>query len=176
MNTSNRVPALRHQGAMTGWGFGGLARLWHAMLVIVVAGWSTAGLAQTVTLDRVDFASLPGDQVRIELTLSAPTAEPLVFAVDDPARMALDFRDVGVNLPRRTVNIDVGMARSITAVEAAGAPAWCSTWSSSCPTRSRRLATGSRSRSRVPAPAAPRPSRPAGQTTHLRILLRGPTL
>ena len=51
INTSNRVPAFRRRRAMTGWGFGGLARLWHAMLVIVVAGWSTAGLAQTATLE-----------------------------------------------------------------------------------------------------------------------------
>jgi len=47
-------------------------------------------------------------------------AEPLTFAIDNPARVALDFNGVGLELPKRTQTIGVGMARSVTAVEAGG--------------------------------------------------------
>jgi type IV pilus assembly protein PilQ len=52
--------------------------------------------------------------------LSGPVDEPLSFAIDEPARVALDFPGVSLNLPRKTENIGVGMARSVTAVEAGG--------------------------------------------------------
>jgi type IV pilus assembly protein PilQ len=72
------------------------------------------------TLDAVSFAKLPGDRVQIKLELSEPVPEPLSFAIDNPARVALDFADVTLNLPSKTQNIGVGMARSVSAVEAGG--------------------------------------------------------
>jgi len=72
------------------------------------------------TLDQVSFSQLPGDRVQIELTLSQAVSEPLNFAIDNPARIALDLPDIKLNLSRRTKNIGIGMARSVTAVEAAG--------------------------------------------------------
>ena len=47
-------------------------------------------------------------------------AEPLSFAIDNLARVALDFPGVSLNLANKTQAIGVGMARSVTAVEAAG--------------------------------------------------------
>ncbi len=76
--------------------------------------------AQNVTLDSISYSSLPGERVRVHLSLSEPAKEPLSFAIDDPARVALDFPGVTVNLPRKTQTIGVGMARSVTAVEAGG--------------------------------------------------------
>jgi len=70
-----------------------------------------------ITLDSVDYSSLPGDRVRVELGFSEPVAKPMAFAVENPARIALDFRGVAVNLPRKTQPIGVGMARSVAAVE-----------------------------------------------------------
>lgn len=72
------------------------------------------------TLDDMSFSQLPGNRVRVELTLSQPVKDPLSFAIDSPARIALDFPSVKLNLARRTENIGVGMARSVTAVEASG--------------------------------------------------------
>ncbi len=76
--------------------------------------------AQGLTLDSISFSSMPGERVQVRLSLSEPPPEPLSFAIDDPARLALDFPGVTVNLPRKSQTIGVGMARSITAVEAGG--------------------------------------------------------
>ena len=42
------------------------------------------------------------------------------FAIDNPARIALDFPHVSLNLDSKHEDINVGMARSVSAVEAAG--------------------------------------------------------
>jgi type IV pilus assembly protein PilQ len=87
---------------------------------LALAGWLPRVRAETLTLDKVTYASLPGERVQLRLTLSGAAHEPLSFAIDDPARIALDFPGVAVNLPRKSQPIGVGMARSVTAVEAGG--------------------------------------------------------
>ena len=80
-----------------------------------------AGAADTATgntLQSVDFAELPGNKAQITLTLSKPAPAPLSFTIDNPARIALDFPDTGNGLQQRSQNIGIGMAESITAVEA----------------------------------------------------------
>ena len=83
--------------------------------------WFSAANAQDLaTLDDVSYSQLPGNRVQVQLLLSQPISDPLNFAIDNPARIAIDFPGVKVNLGQRTTNIGVGMARSVTAVEAAG--------------------------------------------------------
>ena len=80
-----------------------------------------ASAADTVTgntLQSVDFAELPGNKAQITLTLSKPAPAPLSFTIDNPARIALDFPDTGNGLAQRSQSIGIGMAESITAVEA----------------------------------------------------------
>ncbi len=72
------------------------------------------------TLDDISFVELSGERVQVTLQLSEAAPEPLSFSVDNPARVALDFPGVGVNLERKSRTIGVGMARSVTAVEASG--------------------------------------------------------
>ncbi|MCP4041616.1 MAG: type IV pilus secretin PilQ [Gammaproteobacteria bacterium] len=94
-----------------------------AWLAKVVSLLLTAGLinaAAALTLDEISFVSLPGEKVQVKLGLSGPASEPLSFAVDNPARLALDLPGVELNIPRQSQAIGVGMARSITAVEAGG--------------------------------------------------------
>jgi type IV pilus assembly protein PilQ len=89
--------------------------------LLILAGWMQVTLAQDdVTLDKVTYSTLPGDRVQVRLKLSGPVKEPLTFAIDKPARVALDFPGVKPNLERRTETIGVGLARSITTVEAGG--------------------------------------------------------
>jgi len=92
------------------------ARLFSLALAAV---WSVTAVAAT-TLDQIEYSTLPGDRVQVRLQLSESIQEPLSFAIDNPARVALDFPNVGLNLSERTQTIGVGMARSITAVEAGG--------------------------------------------------------
>ena len=90
-----------------------------ALTALVLAPWQAQ--AQEATLDDISFAQLPGNRVQVQLTFSETAGDdPLSFAIDNPARIALDFPGVKLNLARRTENIGVGMARSVTAVEASG--------------------------------------------------------
>ncbi len=70
------------------------------------------------TLQSVDFAELPGNKAQITLTLSKAAPAPLSFTIDNPARIALDFPNTSNGLDQRSQNIGIGMAESITAVEA----------------------------------------------------------
>ncbi|MCK5366133.1 MAG: AMIN domain-containing protein, partial [Gammaproteobacteria bacterium] len=92
------------------------ALLKGTMVAIVAMTWACAAQAQAgTTLDKISFSTLPGDRVQVVLDMSGPVDEPLSFAIDEPARVALDFPGVSLNLPRKTEDIGVGMARSVTA-------------------------------------------------------------
>ncbi|MDH3947574.1 MAG: type IV pilus secretin PilQ [Gammaproteobacteria bacterium] len=78
----------------------------------------TAALANS--LQDVSFSTLPGDRVQIKLSLQEPASEPTSFTIDNPARIAFDFADTTINLPRKSQDIGIGVARSINAIEAGG--------------------------------------------------------
>lgn len=72
-----------------------------------------------VTLDDISYSSLPGDRVQILMKFSESLyEEPVNFTIDNPARIAIDLPDVTLNLAERTQTIGVGLAHSVTAVEA----------------------------------------------------------
>ncbi|MCU0835650.1 MAG: type IV pilus secretin PilQ, partial [Chromatiaceae bacterium] len=88
------------------------------MVLLLVFGIVAVVARAATTLDDVQFAALPGNQVRIELVLSGPVSAPKAFATDQPARIALDFEGVGNRLQQRNVPVGVGVVESIAAVEA----------------------------------------------------------
>jgi type IV pilus assembly protein PilQ len=78
-------------------------------------------LANAVTIDDISYSSLPGDRVQLTVELSEALAEePLNFTIDNPARIAIDFPGATLNLAKKTQSIGIGVAHSVTAVEAAG--------------------------------------------------------
>lgn len=79
-------------------------------------------IAQTAgaTLKSVEFSALTGDRVQIVLSLDGEIKSPSSFTTDNPARIAFDFPNTTSQLPKRSQTIGVGMARSVTAVEAMG--------------------------------------------------------
>ena len=79
-----------------------------------------ADTASGNTLQSVDVAGLPGNKAQIILTLSNPAPAPLSFTIDNPARIALDFPNTSNGLAQRSQDIGIGMAESLTAVEAQG--------------------------------------------------------
>ncbi len=96
-----------------------LENLLRLILCMVLSLFGTSLYA--ISLDDVAFASLPGERVQIKLTLSdALAAEPLNFTIDNPARIAIDFPNTTLNLAEKSQNIQMGMANSFSAVEAAG--------------------------------------------------------
>jgi type IV pilus assembly protein PilQ len=102
----------------------GLVALWMVIGIVaigILSGISGPARAATVTLDQVGFTTLPGNEVQVRLGLSGPPGKPpQAFTIDNPARIALDFADTGLNLADRHRAIGVGPAQSVTAVEAGG--------------------------------------------------------
>ncbi len=73
------------------------------------------------TLDDISFSSLPGDRVQLVMTFSEPLQEePVNFMIDNPARIAVDLPDIGLNLEEKSQAIGIGAVHSVAAVEAAG--------------------------------------------------------
>ncbi|MBU1190577.1 MAG: type IV pilus secretin PilQ [Gammaproteobacteria bacterium] len=72
------------------------------------------------TLESVDVGSLPGNKVQVILKMSEPAEHPLSFTIDNPARIALDLPDTRNGLGKAAKPIGVGLAKSLTAVEAQG--------------------------------------------------------
>lgn len=72
------------------------------------------------TLEAVDVGSLPGNKVQVVLKMSQPAETPLSFTIDNPARIALDLPNTRNGLGKAPQPIGVGLAKSLTAVEAQG--------------------------------------------------------
>jgi type IV pilus assembly protein PilQ len=97
------------------------ARVKRALSVVSAAAMLVATSAWAVTLDNINYTSLPGDRVQLRLELSEPVgAEPLSFTIDNPARVALDFPGTSLNVAQKSQSIGIGNAESVTAVEADG--------------------------------------------------------
>ena len=79
-----------------------------------------ADAATSNTLKAVDFSSLPGNKAQIVLTLENPASTPLSFTIDNPARIALDLPGTKNKLGQRNQEIGIGMAQSLTSIEAQG--------------------------------------------------------
>lgn len=89
-----------------------------ALLMSVSGPSQAANQAPTNELDNITYSTLPGDKIQIRLSMTQKVQEPASFTIDKPARIAFDFPSTGVNLPRKTTPIGVGVARSITAIQA----------------------------------------------------------
>lgn len=86
-----------------------------AWLLLTLAA---APVGATVTLLDVEFASLPGNQVEIDLVFSGGVPRPEDFATENPSRIAIDFPGVTSALERRSLPIGLGVAHSLIAIEA----------------------------------------------------------
>lgn len=71
-----------------------------------------------VSLKTIEFSSLPGDRVQINLGMTGEVAEPASFTTENPARISMDFVGVSSEVGFKTKLIGVGVAHSVTALEA----------------------------------------------------------
>jgi len=76
--------------------------------------------AEENVINEINYSSLPGDQVQIRISLDNLASEPGSFTIDSPARIAFDFPNTKIKIPNRSQNIGLGVARSISSVEAGG--------------------------------------------------------
>jgi type IV pilus assembly protein PilQ len=87
-------------------------------LLGVVLLWAFLSDALANELQDISFSALPGNRVEIVLTTSEPTAEPASFTTDNPARIAIDLANTTSALEQKVTPVAIGMARSVTAIEA----------------------------------------------------------
>jgi len=76
--------------------------------------------ASSVAITGINFSSLTGDKVQIQLELDGVVDAPKVFQTDNPARIALDFVGVKSSLSQKMFSINQGAANTVYVVEAAG--------------------------------------------------------
>jgi len=69
-------------------------------------------------LEEISYTQLPGDRLQITLKMSAAPETPSAFTIDQPPRIALDFTNTRLNLPKKNVRIGYGAVANVTAVEA----------------------------------------------------------
>ncbi len=74
--------------------------------------------AANVTLQKIDFASLSGDRVEMQLNFDGTPPEPRSYTIDQPARITLDLFSVSSGLDTKYHSLGVGNARSVTVLEA----------------------------------------------------------
>ncbi|MGQ9830716.1 MAG: AMIN domain-containing protein, partial [Thermochromatium sp.] len=92
------------------------ALIW--VLAVLVLALTASVLA--ADLQEVQFTSLPGNQIQIQLHLTGPIAPPQTFATESPARIAVDLPGVANRLAKRSVPIGLGAVHSLVAVESGG--------------------------------------------------------
>ena len=71
-------------------------------------------------LTGITHNPLPGGDVEIVLQLDGAISEPSSFAIDDPARIAIDLPNTRSDLDSRSIMVGSGAARNVTIVEAGG--------------------------------------------------------
>ena len=87
-------------------------------LIGVVLLWAFLSDAIANQLQDISFSALPGNRVEIVLTTSEPVADPTTFTTDNPARIAIDLANTSSALEQKVTPVALGMARSVTAIEA----------------------------------------------------------
>ena len=93
------------------------SRMWHRTIFAVALMWSFIAQAQTV-IEAVSGSVQGGSEVvRIDLSKEL-TAIPSGFAIQSPARIALDFPGVSSAMGRSTVDLNQGNLKSVSVVQA----------------------------------------------------------
>ena len=89
-----------------------------ALLTLALMCVASFSMAASVTLEKIDFASLSGNRVEMRLEFDGIPPDPRSYTIDQPARITLDLFDVVSGLKSTYHNQGVGNARSVTVLEA----------------------------------------------------------
>ncbi len=87
-------------------------------LLGMVLLWALTSNVLANQLQDISFSALPGNRVEIVLTTSEPVGDPDSFTTDNPARIAIDLVNTTSALSTKVTPVAIGMARSVTAIEA----------------------------------------------------------
>lgn len=75
-------------------------------------------VAAAVTLDGIEFSTLPGDKIEIRMHFDGVPPIPTGYTIEQPARIALDLVGVKNGLDSKYHQLGSGNARSVTVIEA----------------------------------------------------------
>lgn len=69
-------------------------------------------------LERIDYSVLPGNRLEVRLQLAQPIEQPRSFAINEPARIAIDLPGTRNATGERQIPVEVGVAESVNIAEA----------------------------------------------------------
>lgn len=93
------------------------AAIWSAVLGLVLC-LGVSPVAFAVTMEDIEFSSLPGDKTEIRMIFDGMPPDPTGYTIEQPARIALDLSGVTSGLDAKHHPLGTGNARSVTVVEA----------------------------------------------------------
>lgn len=70
------------------------------------------------TLQDLQFTELPGDRIEVRATFSEPPSQPKGYAIEQPARIVLDFDNVDSSLSQKKYPLSFANAQSAVVLEA----------------------------------------------------------
>ncbi len=85
-------------------------------MALLVTAKTAQAQAPSNVIQNIQYSTLPGNRLQINIELSENAVNPLSFTINDPARIAFDFADTGSKLPKRSQPIGIGVAQSITTI------------------------------------------------------------
>ncbi|MDR2220914.1 MAG: type IV pilus secretin PilQ [Methylobacillus sp.] len=87
-----------------------------------LALWATPASAQDQnSIQKVEFATLPGDKLAVKVTLSQPVQDsPAGFTLTDPARITLDFLNTTSALEKNSVSVGRGVLKNVNLIQSKG--------------------------------------------------------
>lgn len=93
----------------------------HSIKLLSGLGLSIAfSVAHAASITAIDVAQTDGDSQLLQVTFDGPAIKPNSFAIANPARVAFDFADTQVKLPKNFVDLGNPIIKSAVAVEANG--------------------------------------------------------
>lgn len=95
----------------------GLRCKWITLITLMLSVSFSSYAQQSITLDSIGFANLPGDSIEIQLTFDSAPPEPSSFVLDNPARISLDLNGVASGLAQQRFNIDSNNAQSVIVLD-----------------------------------------------------------
>ncbi|MCZ6643280.1 MAG: type IV pilus secretin PilQ family protein [Gammaproteobacteria bacterium] len=91
-----------------------LKRCSNGLLALVMLAVATS--AGAVTIESIEFSSLPGDKTEIRLTFDGSPPEPTGYTIEQPARIVLDMPGVVSALEEKHHNLGIGNARRVSII------------------------------------------------------------
>ncbi|MFL0810376.1 MAG: type IV pilus secretin PilQ [Agarilytica sp.] len=92
----------------------------QANFVLLLALVLSAAHINAATLSDIKFAELPGERAELRLAFDSPPVAPTGYAIEQPARIVLDFAGISSQLSQKKYTMNVGKVTSAVVVEGGG--------------------------------------------------------